>query len=100
MSKQALTRDVAEVRRIVLAQMRGRARAYLYGSWARGQGTRTSDIDVGIMPLEPLAPSELSQLRQKLEDSNVLLPVDIVDLSRTDAVFRKHVMQDAMEWTD
>lgn len=84
----------------MLSRLHGRARTYLYGSWARGQATRHSDIDVGIMPIEPLDPAELSDLRQTLEESNILLPVDVVDLSRTDAEFREHVLQDAIEWTD
>lgn len=79
-----MDQDLSEVRRIVLSHLGGRARAYLYGSCARGQAARTSDIDVGIIPLQPIDPSELSELRETLERSNVLWPVELNDLSRTD----------------
>lgn len=91
---------MAEVRRIVLSRLRGRARAYLYGSWARGEATRHSDVDMAIVPHEPLDPAELSELRQVLAESNVLLPVELVDLTRTDTKFREHVLREAIEWTD
>lgn len=94
-----MDQDLTEVRRIVMSRLRGRARAYLYGSCVRGQAARTSDIDVGIIPLEPIEPSELSELRETLEQSNILWPVELVDLSRTDADFRQHVLREAIEWT-
>lgn len=94
-----MVEDLSAVRRIVLSRLGGRARTYLYGSCARGQAARTSDIDVGIIPLEPIDPSELSELRETLEQSNVLWPVELVDLSRTEPDFRQHVLQDAIEWS-
>lgn|SRR5690625_3967296 len=96
----ALEDDLAEVRRIVLSRLNGRARVYLYGSCARNQATRTSDIDVGIIPLEPLDPAQLGDIREALEQSNVLLPVDLVNLAEADAEFREHVLRDAVKWSD
>ncbi|MGD0497138.1 MAG: nucleotidyltransferase domain-containing protein [Bryobacteraceae bacterium] len=49
--------DLNEVRRLVLRGLSGRrARVYLFGSWARGDASRVSDIDVAVLPLEPLPP--------------------------------------------
>ena len=43
--------DLAEARRIICRGLAGlRARVYLFGSWARGDARRTSDIDVAIDP--------------------------------------------------
>lgn len=94
-----MDQDLTEVRRIVMSRLRGRARAYLCGSCVRGEAARTSDIDAGIIPLEPIEPSELSELRGTLEQSNILWPVELVDLSRTDADFRQHVLHEPIEWT-
>lgn len=95
-----LAQGVSQVRDIVRSHLGPRACTFLYGSCAHGNATRTSDVDVGILPLQPIAPSELSELRHDLEQSNILLQVDLVDLSRTDAEFREKVLKDAMEWTD
>lgn len=91
--------DLAQVRHIVMSGIGKRARVYLYGSHARGMATRTSDIDVGVVAETPMDPALLSDIREALEQSNILCPVDLVDLTQTDATFRKHALQDAIQWT-
>ena len=55
--------DVDEVRRIVLNGLKGyRARVFLFGSWAKGDAGRTSDIDFAVLPLDPF-PAESPLLR-------------------------------------
>jgi predicted nucleotidyltransferase len=93
-------RDLAEVRRLVLQGLAHYAvRVYLFGSCARGTENATSDIDVAILPLEPVPPWVLSVLRSKLEDSQIPYRVDLVDLSMTDAAFRTRVMQEGIVWS-
>jgi len=75
-----------------------RTRVYLFGSRARGRAGRTSDIDIGILPLEPVPLEVWSRLREALEDSHVLYPVDLVDLSRVPAEFRQRVEGEAIAW--
>ena len=48
--------DLAEARR---------ARISVFGSWATGQAARTSDIDVAVLPLEPLLKGTLSEIRRR-----------------------------------
>lgn len=98
-SQSQIDQDLAEVRRIVLSHIGGRARVFLYGSRARGTATRTSDIDVGIVPDQPLPPGLLSDMREALEESTIPYPVEVVDLSRTDSQFRDRVLKDAIEWS-
>lgn len=93
--------DLTEVRRIVLHGLRGFAvRVYLFGSHACGTASRTSDIDVAVLPLEPLPAWVLSTLRDELEESQVLQPVDLLDLSMTDATFRERVIQEGLLWSE
>jgi len=95
------SRDLAEVRRTVLKGLSGyRVRVYLFGSHARGMGRPTSDIDVAILPLEPLPPWVLSVLRGELEESQVLYRVDLVDLSMMDPAFRERVMTEGILWSE
>lgn len=95
-----IEQDLAEVRRIVLSRLAGRAHVYLYGSRATGTGGRTSDIDVGVVPTEPLPPGLLSSIREALEDSTVPYPVDVIDLSEADGDFRERVLAGAIEWSN
>jgi len=95
----APTRDLDEVRRIVLEGLRGyRADVYLFGSWARGAADRVSDIDVAVMPNEPLPPEVLLGISESLESSEVLYPVDLVDLSTASNSLRQRVLQEGVRW--
>ncbi|NWG13829.1 MAG: nucleotidyltransferase domain-containing protein [Acidobacteria bacterium] len=97
----ASARHLTEVRRIVLAGLRGyRARLYLFGSWAKGTASRNSDIDVAVWPEEPIPRHVLSAIREALDESRVLYPVDLVDLSEAPARLRERVMREGRPWND
>ncbi len=92
--------DLEEARRIVLDGLRGhRVEVYLFGSWARGSADRVSDIDIGVLPLDPLPPGVLPGIAEALETSTVLHPVDLVDLSRASAAFRQRVLEEGIRWS-
>jgi len=94
-----MNRDLAETRRLVLEGLRGTgARVYLFGSWAKGYATRTSDIDVAVLCEQPIPPWRLSEIREQLEDSSVLYPVDLVDLSTAASSFREKVQAEGILW--
>ena len=94
------TRALEEVRRIVLdALSEKNAQVYLFGSWARGEATRLSDIDVAIDPHIPLPRGTLARLRERLEESYVPYHVDVVDLTRTAPEFRHRVLAEGMLWS-
>jgi predicted nucleotidyltransferase len=93
-------RDLEQARQIVLNELRGRpAKVYLFGSWARNEARRYSDIDIGILPTEPLPPELLLELADKLDQSEVLYPVDLVDLSTAPASLRDRVLAEGILWT-
>jgi predicted nucleotidyltransferase len=93
--------DLDEARRIVRAGLRGHpAQVYLFGSWATGNNRRTSDIDIAILPAEPLPEDILSGIREALEESLVVYPVDVVDLSRVSPQFRERVVKEGVDWSD
>jgi uncharacterized protein len=92
--------DLEEVRRIVLRALEGRAaRVFLFGSWARGEASRISDIDVAILPAGPLPVGLLAEIAEDLENSASLYPVDLVDLSETSETFRTRVLAEGVPWT-
>ena len=92
---------LAEVKRIVLEGLKGhRAKVYLFGSRATGEAWRWSDIDVAVLPLEPLPMGLLGEISEALEESTVPYNVDLVDLSVADLSFRERVEREGVLWND
>lgn len=92
---------LVEVRRIVLEVIGSEhATIYLFGSWARGDATRTSDIDIAIEPLADLPRGALTRLRECLEESHIPYHVDVVDLRKADLEFRRRVLTEGIPWND
>ncbi|MCX6634477.1 MAG: nucleotidyltransferase domain-containing protein [Acidobacteria bacterium] len=92
--------DLAEVRRIVLDKLGGLpARIVLFGSRARGDARRGSDIDIALEAAAPLPIELLAEIRDALEDSRVLPRVDVVDLMRASAELRRRVREEGIQWT-
>ena len=73
---------------------------FLYGSWAAGTAARTSDIDVALLPLESIPRDLLARIREDLEQSRVIYPVDLVDLSECSEDFRDRVLREGISWSD
>ena len=76
------------------------AKVYLFGSWAKGTASRGSDIDVAVLGGQPVAPWVLGEIRERLEESGVLYPVDLVDLSSASSSFREKVLAEGILWSD
>jgi predicted nucleotidyltransferase len=92
--------DLQEARRIVLDRLRGQsAKVFLYGSWVSGKASRTSDIDIGVLPQTKLPQGLLSEIREALEESTVVYPVDLVDLSEASASLRERVLREGIPWS-
>ena len=93
--------DLSETRRIVLELlMPYDVSVYLFGSRANGTMTRNSDIDVAVLSKELLPVGLLSKIREKLEDSQILYNVDLVDLSEVSQEFKVKVIREGIIWKD
>lgn len=94
-----LTHDLEHAKKILLEQLQAfRAKVYLFGSQATGKARLYSDIDIAILPLQPLPVHTLSEIREKLEESNIVRKVDVLDLAETDDDFRKRVVEEGVVW--
>jgi predicted nucleotidyltransferase len=90
-----------EVRRLVLNGLAGhRARVWLFGSRASGGAREASDIDVAVLPLEPLGTGTLAAIRDALEESHVPWQVDLVDLTTATPALRASVEREGIPWND
>ncbi len=92
-------RWMSEIRALVLKSLEPYdAAVYLYGSRARGDWKRLSDVDIAIDPHAALPPETLSDLQESLEECPVPLQVEIADLSKASPEFRKRVLEEAVLW--
>lgn len=95
-----LETSLAEVRRIVLDGLVPlKTRVYLFGSRAAGRARENSDIDVAVLPLEPLPPGVLPRIRDALEESHVPWHVDLLDLSQASPELLHNVERKGILWT-
>ena len=70
----------------------------LFGSRARGDYLKTSDIDIGILPKGKINKKKLVLLREKVENSNIPYKVDVVDLSQTSREFAEKALKEGILW--
>ncbi|WP_407278122.1 nucleotidyltransferase domain-containing protein [Aromatoleum evansii] len=76
------------------------ARLWLFGSRARGDARRWSDIDIAVEPLTELPAGTLAELRERLVESSILLDVDLIDLSQAGKTLRDAIKNEGVAWTD
>lgn len=93
--------QLAKVRKIVLDGLKGyAARVYLFGSRATGNARRASDIDVAVLPLQSIPGWVFAEIRERLEESDVVYEVDLVDLSEASEKLRRFVEQEGLLWVE
>jgi len=74
------------------------ARVYLFGSWARGEEKRASDIDIAIEYEGSLAHDIIVKIRELLEESRIPYRVDVVDLTKAGPVLAERVKEEGILW--
>lgn len=93
--------DMEEAKRIVTNMLASYpVKIYLFGSRANGTMGRFSDIDIAVLPEEPLPIGLLSTIREELEQSNILYAVELVDLSKVSDEFKNRVTREGCLWKD
>ncbi|MCQ1536022.1 nucleotidyltransferase domain-containing protein [Methanosarcina sp. KYL-1] len=74
------------------------ATVILFGSRARGDFSRVSDIDIGVLPGKNFDRRKLVFLKERIEDLNIPYTVDVVDLSRVSEVFKDKALREGVIW--
>lgn len=89
-----------EIRRITADVLDGlAAQVYLFGSWARGEARRTSDIDIAVLLPSAANRTVIAEIKARLDESNIPYHVDVVDLRYVTDVFRERVLRDGIRLT-
>ncbi|MBN1798438.1 MAG: nucleotidyltransferase domain-containing protein [Spirochaetales bacterium] len=70
----------------------------LFGSRARGDFNKFSDIDIGIIPYSKIDNRKIILLRDSLENMNIPYTVDIVDLSKVSNTFKQNALKEKVIW--
>ena len=87
------------VKNIVIGEIAdANVKVYLFGSWARGEERRSSDIDIAVDWLGGAPPGKLARLREVVEESDVPFRVDVVDLSAASEVLANKVSKEGVLW--
>lgn len=103
MSSSAIDRlnpqDRSAIERILVPMLvRRSARLKLFGSRARGDARRTSDIDLAIVARHPIPADSLAEMREALEESRIPFRVDLVDYAGAPAPLREAIDREGVVW--
>ena len=71
---------------------------FLFGSRAVGNAKPLSDIDIGILGLEPLPTIIKVDLESDLEESIVPYKIDLIDFYKVDKDFKKEALNTIQIW--
>ncbi len=66
---------------------------FLFGSWAKGNALKTSDIDIGILGKEELPWDSMVNILNEIETIPTLRKIDVVDLTAKEKSFRDNVLR-------
>lgn len=74
-------------------------RIYLFGSWARREQKRSSDIDIAVEGKSDIS-YEITLLREKLEESTIPQRVDVVDMHHAGKALCQRIRKEGILWKE
>src|ERR1700733_12496907 len=90
-----------KLKNLVLNHFSGyKVKIYLFGSYARGSATHVSDVDIGILPLEPISNQVFVEIRDKIEESKIPYFVDIVNMNDASKALKEQILTEGIVWKD
>jgi predicted nucleotidyltransferase len=92
-------RSLKQIKAVVLDALKEEdVMIILFGSAARGDVHRFSDIDIGILPKNNYNKKQLILLREKIENLNIPYTVDLVDISHVSLPFKEKLLSEGEIW--
>jgi len=74
------------------------AKIYLYGSRAKGNYRKWSDIDIALDAGVKLRSADVGEARSMLTESNILYSINIIDLHGVSPEMREEVLREYTIW--
>ena len=88
-----------KIRQTVLDFMKDEpAKIYLFGSWARGEQRKNSDVDIAIEYTAQSNRKKILAVREILEESSIPYRVDVVDLNFSSPALIEEIRKDGLIW--
>ena len=90
---------INKIREIVINELgKEEVSIALFGSFAAGNNTESSDVDIAVIPKGENNSYKLSLLREKLEELTIPYIVEIVDFSTVSVSFKEAALKNAVWW--
>lgn len=94
-------RYIEKLKELTLALLEDeKVKVVLFGSRARQDHHRVSDVDIGLIPYGKLDKKKMALLKEKVEGLNIPYKVEIVDFSQVSSDFKEEAMRGAVIWKD
>ncbi|MBU1091737.1 nucleotidyltransferase domain-containing protein [Patescibacteria group bacterium] len=90
MEKEAIINEVVGIVRRYLPEG---YKIYLFGSWAKGNALKTSDLDVGILGETAVSDDIMTKISREVQTISTLRGIDVVDLREKSDNFRKGILK-------
>lgn len=92
---------INELKQIIISELHNEnVRVYLFGSWARNEEKKSSDIDIAIEEREQLPLSKWLHLIEHVEESTIPYKVDIMKLNEASQEIRENIKREGVIWKD
>lgn len=75
-----------------------KAKIYLFGSYARGDFTRSSDVDIAIDNGEAISLVEKAQIAHMIDVLNLTQNVDVVDFQSIPLSLQEKILKEGIVW--
>ena len=76
------------------------AKIYLFGSYARGDFTRSSDVDIAIDNGQPISLVEKAQIANMIDILNLTQHVDVVDFQSVPEPIKEKIIREGILWKE
>lgn len=70
----------------------------LFGSYATGQQTASSDIDLAIKTEKPIPYKKIIAIQQDIDETTIPLKVDIIDMHTVQEAIKKNILREGITW--
>jgi uncharacterized protein len=77
-----------------------KAKIYLFGSYARGNYTRSSDVDIAIDNGAPISLVERAQIANMIDVLNLTQNVDVVDFQSAPSELQEKILEEGIVWKE
>ena len=90
-----------QLKEMVLDELKDKqVKIFLFGSRARSDNYKASDVDIGVIPYDKLDSINLSLLKERIHNSNIPYKVEIVNFNEVSEDFKNEALKDIEVWKD